>query len=128
MKERAALRKFGLVMAAALAVVTGILALRGSGAWPYTAGAAGFFLLAGLLVPALLRPVEWVWMKFAHVLGIIMTHVLLTLVFFIGVTGTGLLMRLFGKDPMDLGRRQARESYWRDVEPDGPCSRPDKPY
>jgi hypothetical protein len=122
------LMKFGLVMAGGFAVVSGLLALRGSAAWPYTAGIAGFFLLAGLLAPAALRPVERVWMKFAAVLGFVMTNVLLTLVFFIGVTITGLVMRLFGKDPLRLKFEKDRESYWHDVEPDGPCSRPDKPY
>ena len=125
---RKKLARFGLVMAGAFAIVSLLLALRGSAAWPYTAGLAGFFLLAGLLAPAVLRPVERIWMKFAAVLGFVMTNVLLTLVFFVGVTITGLVMRLFGKDPLGLGFEKDRESYWHEVEPDGPCSRPDKPY
>jgi len=119
---------FGLVMAGAFVVVSLVLILSGSAAWPYTAGLAGFFLITGLIAPMVLRPVERVWMKFAAVLGFVMTNVLLTLVFFIGVTVTGLVMRLFGKDPLSLKFEKDRESYWREVEPDGPCSRPDKPY
>ena len=128
MSDPGRLRKFGLIMAAAFAVVTALLLLRGVGAWPYTAGIAGFFLLAGLLLPGLLGPVEWVWMKFAHVLGFVVTNVLLTLVFFIGVTLTGLVMRLLGKDPLGLGSSGDRDTYWHEVDPDGPCGRPDKPY
>jgi hypothetical protein len=122
------LRKFGLVMAGAFTVVSLLIILRGTGAWPYTAGLAGFFLVTGLFLPAVLRPVERVWMKFAAVLGFVMTNVILTVAFFIGVTTTGLVMRLFGKDPLSLRFEKDRESYWREVEPDGPCSRPDKPY
>lgn len=128
MSDRGKLRKFGLIMAAAFAVVTALLLLRGVGAWPYTAGISGLFILSGLLLPGLLGPVEWVWMKFAHVLGFVVTNVLLTLVFFIGVTLTGLVMRLLGKDPLGLGSRGDRYTYWHEVDPDGPCGRPDKPY
>jgi len=126
--ERQKLVKFGLVMAMACTAVTLLLVLRGFSAWPYTAAIGGFFLLSGLFLPGILGPVEWIWMKFAHVLGFIMTNVLLTLVFFIGVTLTGLVMRLAGKDPLGLGFRKDQDSYWHEVDPDGPCGRPDKPY
>lgn len=128
MKEKRELRKFGLIMAAAFIVLSGLIALRGSGAWVYTAMAAGAFLLCGLAAPALLRPVEWAWMKLAHVLGFVVTGVLLTIVFFTGVTLTGLVMRLLGKTPLKLDFSGEDESYWIEVEEDGPCSRPEKPY
>lgn len=122
------LRKFGLVMAAALAVVSVILLLRGFAAWKYTVGAGGFFLLTGLTVPGLLAPVEWVWMKFAHGLGFVMTNILLTLVFFTGVTLTGLFMRLLGRRPLNLDINREQDSYWVEVDPEGPCGRPHKPF
>lgn len=122
------LRKFGLIMTAAFAIVTVVLWLRGSGAWPYSAVLSGFFLITGLFFPGILGPVEWIWMKLALAMGFIMTNVLLALVFFIAVTLTGLVMRLFGKDPLGLVFRDDMESYWHEVDPDGPCSRPDKPY
>jgi hypothetical protein len=56
------------------------------------------------------------------------TNVLLTVVFIFAVIPTGLIMLVFGKDPLHLRPKGERESYWRDVEPDGPCSRPEKPY
>ena len=127
-KDRKELRKFGMVMAAALAAVSLLLLLRGFGAWHYTAATAGLFLLTGLLVPVVLAPVEWAWMKFAHALGFVMTNVLLTVVFFTGVTFTGLVMRLLGKRPLNLNIRRDRQSYWDPVDADGPCGRPDKPY
>lgn len=128
MSDKRKLRIFGLIMAAAFAVLTVLLWLRGFGSWSYTASLSGFFLLSCLLLPKLLGPVEWIWMKLAHVMGFVMTNVLLTLVFFIAVTLTGLIMRLFGKDPLGLVFRDDKKSYWNEVEPDGPCSRSDKPY
>jgi hypothetical protein len=128
MKDIGELRKFGMVMAAALAAISVLLVLRGRPAWVYTVGASGLLLLAGMAVPRLLAPVERVWMKFAHVLGFIMTNVLLTVVFFTGVTLTGLVMRLLGKRPLNLDIREDDDTYWMDVDPEGPCGRPDKPY
>ena len=127
-KDRKELRKFGMVMAAAFAVVSVLLFLRETGAWRFTAAAAGLFLVAGAAVPSVLSPVEWAWMKFAHALGFVMTNVLLTVVFFTGVTLTGLVMRLLGKRPLNLNINRDRKSYWDPVDADGPCGRPDKPY
>ena len=128
MKTAKELRKFGLVLGAAFAVLAGLLYIRHSGLWGVSASVAGFLALTGILFPTLLRPVEWFWMKLALVLGFVVTNVLLTVVFFAGVVPTGLLMRMFGKDPLNLRPSPLEDSYWRDVEPDGPCSRPEKPY
>jgi hypothetical protein len=128
MKDKKELRKFGMVMAGALGAVSALLFIRGSSAAVYTAAFAGFFLAAGLALPLILSPVEWIWMKFAHILGFIMTNILLTVVFFTGVTLTGLVMRLLGKRPLSLNIKSDAETYWIDVDTEGPCGRPGKPY
>ena len=127
-KTKKELRKFGLVMTVPLALIAGYLWWKGGGAYPYVLGAAAFFLLNGLLVPQLLRPIEKVWMKFAEIMGAIMTRIILTLAFYLVITPFGLLLRLMRKDLLDLRFNQQRESYWIPAEPDGPASRPDKPY
>lgn len=127
-KTASELRKFGLTMFAATGAITALLFLRGSSSWVYTASASGCFLLSGLLLPNLLRPVEKIWMLFAGILGYVMTNILLTIVFFIAVTPTGLLMRLFGRDPLFRRFDRNADSYWIDVESDGPGGRPYKPY
>lgn len=127
LKTARELKKFGLVLGAAFAALSLLLLLRGSSIWGVTAAFSALLLVTGLLFPTLLRPLEWFWMKLALVMGIVVTNVLLTLVFLIGVTLTGLVMRMLGKDPLRL-KQNGRNTYWQDVEPDGPCSRPDKPY
>lgn len=127
-KSPGELRKFGLVMSGALAAVTLLLLFRSKPSWPWTGGASLVFLFTGLFLPRILTPVEKYWMLFAGVLGFIMTNVLLTLVFFLGVLPTGLLMRLFGKDPLRKGFDRSLDSYWIDVTEDGPGGRPEKPY
>jgi len=115
-------------MASAFAVVSGLLYLKGSGIWSVTVSFSGFFLTTGILLPTILRPIEFVWMKLAAVMGFIMTNLLLTLVYFIAITPMGLIMRLLGKTPLKLRFDRDCGSYWIPVDPDGPCGRPDKPY
>jgi hypothetical protein len=62
-------------------------------------------------------------MKFAEILGYINTRVLLGLFFMVGITPTGLLMRLSGKDPMSRTfKGKTVSSYWTKPTPhaDGP--------
>lgn len=127
-KTKQELRKFGLVMTVPLSLIGAYLWWKGRGAYPYVLGAAAFFLLTGLLVPQVLRPIEKIWMKFAEIMGAIMTRVILTLAFILMVTPLGLLLRLMGKDLLGLRLEPERDSYWIPAEPDGPASRPYKPY
>jgi hypothetical protein len=122
------LRKFGLVMTGALGVLGGLAAWRGRGAGIVLFAAAALFLALALLVPRLLGPVERAWMAVARVLSVVMTHVILTLFYYLVITPFGLVMRVSGRDPLGLRPARTRESFWEPVESPGPASRPDKPY
>ncbi|MCD4707256.1 MAG: hypothetical protein K8S62_05915 [Candidatus Sabulitectum sp.] len=127
-KTRAELRKYGLIMFTAFAVISGLLFWRERPAWIFTAAPSILFLLFSLVMPGALEPVEKLWMKLAAVLGFIMTNVLLFLVFLIAIIPTGLVLQLFGKRPIPRGFSKDASSYWLEVDKSGPCSRPDKPY
>ncbi len=86
---------------------------RWSGAahlWLYGAAVVLFFW--GMFSPYTLRPVYAGWMYFTRVVAFILTTVVLGLVFYIGVTGVGLLMRLLGKNPLDRKFDRSAASYW----------------
>jgi hypothetical protein len=127
-KTNRELRKFGLTLAAGFLVVAALFFWRDVAAWPYLLGISGLFALFGLVLPRVLAPIEWAWMKFAGVMGYIMTRVLLTLTFFLAITPTALILRLFGKDPLQKRIDSSASTFWIEVEEDGPTSRPDKPY
>ena len=122
------LRRFGLVMAAPLALLAALLLWKQRPAGPYVLAAAAGFALLGVAAPRLLDPVEKVWMKLAAWLSVVMTYVVLTLAFFLFVTPLGVVRRLFGGD--SLHRRFDRDaaSYWVPVDPNGPAGRSDRPY
>ena len=127
-KSTRQLRKFGLLMAVPLVIIGCVLIWRDRWTGPYFIVLAGLFLLSGLLIPRCLAPIERVWMAFAHALGVVMTYVMLTVTFYVVITTVGLFLRLIGKDLLDKKFSSKKHSYWVPVEPDGPCSRPDKPY
>ena len=101
------LRKFGLVMAAPLTLIGGVLLWRGRTTGMILLGLAGLFLLLAGVAPRALAPVERYWMAFAEKLGAVMTRVILTLTFYLVITPIGLLLRLMGgtlQTPLPLPR------------------------
>jgi hypothetical protein len=60
----------------------------------------GVLIVAGLLVPTWLGPVERAWMGLAHLISRVTTPIFLGIVYFVAIAPIGLLMRLFGKDPL----------------------------
>jgi len=111
--SRRELRKFAFVMAVPLALIGGFLLWRQSGLWWYFLAAAGVFAFVGVTAPVVLKPVHTVWMSFAIVMGWVMTRVILVALFFVVLTPLALLLRLLGKDLLDLKfERGSSESYW----------------
>jgi polyferredoxin len=58
--------------------------------------------LVNMIVPRVYAPVAVLWLGLSHVLGTIMSKVLLSILFFGLVTPIGVLRRLFGKDSLKL--------------------------
>jgi Saxitoxin biosynthesis operon protein SxtJ len=59
-------------------------------------------LIITMAWPRAFKPLAGLWFGLSHVLGTVMSKVILTLVFFIIVTPIGLLRRLMGKDSLQL--------------------------
>ncbi|MGD9609452.1 MAG: SxtJ family membrane protein [Desulfovibrionaceae bacterium] len=71
--------------------------------------------LLNMIAPALFKPLAKLWFGLSHVLGTVMSKVMLTLVFFLVVTPMGLSRRLVGKDTLQLRRfGRDRTSVFRD--------------
>ena len=110
--SRKDVRKFGLLFSAVGIVIAGISYFRHSDIWPVFLALAAFFLLSAVFAVPLLRPIYVEWMKFAFVLGWVNTRIILGIAFFLVLTPIGVLMRLFGKNPVDLRVERDRGSYW----------------
>ncbi len=68
-------------------------------------------VVAGLLHPRWPEAALSVWTRFGELIGKIMSVPMFSLIFYIAVTPVALVMRLFGKDPLDR-KAAASESYW----------------
>ena len=78
------------------------------------------FLVLGLLNSKFLTPLNKLWFRFGIFLGKIISPVIMGIIFFLVVTPIGLIMRLLGKDVLNL-KYSENKSYW--IEKDGPESK-----
>ena len=69
------------------------------------------FLILGLINSSVLTPLNLIWFKFGMLLGRIVSPIVMALVFFVVVTPTGLIMKLFQKDLLKL-KKINKKSYW----------------
>ncbi len=78
------------------------------------------FLVLGILNSNILTPLNKLWYKFGILLGKIISPIIMGIIFFLVVTPIGLLMRLLGKDILNL-KYSNNKSYW--IEKTGPKSK-----
>ena len=78
------------------------------------------FLLLGLLNSKILTPLNKLWFKFGILLGKVVSPLIMGIIFFFVVTPIGLIMRLLGKDVLNL-KYNKNKSYW--IEKSGPKSK-----
>jgi len=113
-------RGFGLVFAGFFLIVgLGPLISGGAARW-WALGLAAAFALVALAAPAALAPANRLWTRVGLLLHRIVNPVVTGLLFFVVVTPTGLLMRVFGKDPLRLRWDRQAASYWIERQPPGP--------
>ena len=106
------LRNFGLLMFAAFTVI-GCLRWWLKGDIPAVLfGIAVTFLILGLVIPDILRPVYRAWMKFALALNWVMTRVLLTIAFYGMITPVAIVYRFVAGDPLKRRWDPSAASYW----------------
>ena len=72
---------------------------------------SGIFLILGLLNSRVLTPLNILWFKFGILLGRFISPIVMGLVFFLVVTPTGIIMRLFKKDLLKLKKNNSN-TYW----------------
>jgi hypothetical protein len=105
-------RKFGVTVGAAFLVLAGLLHF-----WRHReiAGAVGaaigaILVVAAVVVPAHLGPVQRAWMAIAQAISRVTTPIFMGVVFLVVITPIGLVMRLFGRN--SLVHREQQGSYW----------------
>ena len=110
--EKSDLRKFGITVGIILLIISGFLFWKEKESFQIFLAIGIILFLTSISIPIFLKPVYWIWMIFATILGWIMTRVILSLLFYIIFTPIGLTLRFFGKKFLELRWDKSKESYW----------------
>ena len=106
-------RNFGFLFCGLCILAAIYSGYRGSERWMWLLTGALFFLVSGLFIQQVLRPIFIGWMKFALILGWLNTRLVLGVIFYLVVTPVGLILRMLGKDPLDRKMDRSTGSYWK---------------
>lgn len=77
------------------------------------------FLILGLMNSKILTPLNRIWFKFGMFLGTIVSPFVMGVIFFLIVTPIGIIMKITGKDLLNL-KYSNKNTYW--IEKSGPKS------
>jgi saxitoxin biosynthesis operon SxtJ-like protein len=113
-------RTFGMVLAAFFALIGVLPLLRGHSLRVWALPLSAIFLLAGLVAPAILTPLNRLWTALGTLLHKITNPIILGVFFYAIFMPFGSLMRLFGKDFLRSKLEPDADSYWIVREPAGP--------
>lgn len=105
-------RSFAFVFAAFFLIVAVWPLLHGGSPRIWALAVAVLLAAVGWFVPRLLRPFNVAWFHLGIWIGKFTTPILMVLVFALAVVPTGMLLSLFGKDPMRRRIDRAAGSYW----------------
>ena len=72
------------------------------------------FLILGLLNSKVLTPFNKAWIKLGEILGIVIAPMIMALVYFFILTPISLIVRIFGKDLLNIRFKKSVSSYWID--------------
>ena len=112
MHKKSSNRSFGILF---------FLVFLGFGLWPLTKEMSPniyliiisvIFLILGLLNSKLLSPLNNLWIKFGEILGKVIAPIVMAVVYFLILTPISLLVRLFGKDLIEMKFNNSVKSYW----------------
>ena len=113
-------RSFGIVFSIVFLLIAIYPLINNDGLRVWSLIIAIIFLVLGLINSKILTPLNKLWFKFGILLGRIVSPVIMGIIFFLVVTPIGLIMRIIGKDLLNL-KFNKDKSYW--IEKTGPKSK-----
>ena len=113
-------RSFGIVFSIVFLLIAIYPLINSEGLRAWSLIIAIFFLFLGLINSKILTPLNKLWFKFGILLGRIVSPIIMGIIFFLVVTPIALIMRIIGKDLLNL-KFNKEKSYW--IEKTGPKSK-----
>ena len=114
-EDRKGLRTFGIGGGLILGLFALLFFLKGwTSAALCLACAGGLLLVPGLFFPQALGPIYRPWSRAARAVGVVQTRILLGAVYYAVFTPFSLVMRLVGKDLLDMKEARGAPSHWKE--------------
>ena len=106
-------RSFGIVFFIFFLIVSIYPLIKGGEIRIWSLIVALIFLILGIVNSNFLTPLNKIWFKFGIFLGNFVSPIIMGIVFFLVVTPISLILRLLGKDILNLKKNNKR-TYWID--------------
>ncbi len=106
------IRRFGIIAFVFFGIFFGIALWRQKDIAGYFFGALSFLGLCFVLFPGPLKPVYTRWLLIAHLIGTVMTSLILTLTYYLMITPTAWIIRLIKGRPLPVSSDKTAPSYW----------------
>ena len=104
-------RSFGIVFFLVFLVI-GVFPIKSGGSINYLLLCISIiFLFLGIVNSKILTPLNKIWFKFGIILGHILSPVIMGLIFFMVVTPTAFVLKVFRKDVLNL-KNNNKKTYW----------------
>jgi len=110
--DKKELRKFGIGLAIILFAIGTIQYYFGKGIYWYFYNFSIIALFLALVIPKALKPVFILFSYIGLTINWFITRIILGIAFYILFTPFGVIMRLLGKDFLDLKLEEGKESFW----------------
>ena len=104
-------KSFGIVFCIFFLIVSLYPLINDQGIRIWSIILSSIFFILGIQNSRLLTPLNILWFKFGILLGKFVSPIVMGLVFFLVVTPTGIIMRLFKKDLLRLKKNNSN-TYW----------------
>ena len=118
-------KSFGIVFSIFFLFISIYLFLNEYPTYYWSLFVSFIFLVLGLMNSKILSPLNLLWFKFGILLGKIVSPVVMGIIFFLVVTPISILLKIFGKDVLNL-KFNNNKTYW--IVKDGPKSNMKKQF
>jgi len=110
--ERSSEKSFGVVFSIVFLIVSLYPLINSESLRIWALVVSIIFFLLAFLAPKILVLPNKLWFKFGLLVGSIVVPIVMTLIYFVTVLPTGLIMRLLGKDLLKQKLDKNAKSYW----------------
>lgn len=120
-KDRSSDRSFGLVMFGFFLFLGSMSVIQATNVRWWAFALSGIFLAISFLKPNILGPLNKAWLKIGLLLQAITSPLIMGILFYGLLSPFALLMKFFGKDPINKNFDATLKSYWKVRQLDNPA-------